>query len=318
MPKAESAKRPRANPTVVQPSQLNFTRDGVCVLPNLVDQLPRIHALVASFVADWQLEFKNNTLPLVIGGFGAFGTASSFHAPPIRELNQMIHDVLMPLFLQLNPGKFVTSMFNRFCIRYPGTSTTPESAHRDTDPPHGFFYGGWLNTGTATQYFTCRLGSHHATPTGSASFSPLKGATLDHYNYNRSTIPVQPGHIIVFKGLEHEISGAKCTAISSKIWHSFFVHSTEQDLPYNPVTLARDLAIPPLPSGQRSPMYAKLHYVNWRPRLHQFSANIRDDLIDPATGLVHRFLADAPTASLGLPPYKDAELVRLRSCCLLP
>ena len=314
-----SALKRRATPSVAYPpativhaADLDFERDGACILSDLVSQLPHIQAHVLDFVTNWQLEFKDPTKPLVLGGFGALGTPSSFHAPPIRALNQLMHDVLMPFFMARNPNKYITSMFNRFCIRYPGTSTGNEAPHRDSDPEDGFYYGGWLNTGDQPQKFTCMLGSHHYTA-GGAGFHKLAGAELDEYQRHRSTIIIQPGQIIVFKSLKHEIHNTKCVAITSKIWHSFFVSATEDSLLYDPQEIARQLSVPLLPSKQDSPMYALLHYVNWRDRLREFSANIRDDLIDPKTGLVVRFLSTVKNAGVGLPPYTEAEMDRFRT-----
>ena len=218
----------------------------------------------------------------------------------------------MPHFMALNPDKYVTSMFNRFCIRYPGTSTGQEAPHRDSDPENGFYYGGWLNTGDKRQFFTCMLGSHNYTTDG-ARFGKLAGAELEDYKLHRSTIAIEPGQIIVFKSLKHEIHNIQCTAVTSKIWHSFFVSPTEDSLLYDPTEIARQLKVPLLPSKQQCPMYAVLHYVNWRDRLRQFSANIHDRFIDQETGLVIRFLDQVPNAGAGLPPYSEAELERLRT-----
>ena len=315
IPKVSAPKSASAipKPTIVSAANLDFERDGACILTNLVPRLAEIQGHVLDFVTNWQLEFKDPKLPLVLGGFGALGTPSSFHAPPIRALNQMMHDVLMPLFMALNPDKYVTSMFNRFCIRYPGTSTSAETAHRDKDPEGtGFYYGGWLNTGNQPQMFTCMLGTHNYTTNG-AGFERLSPAELEVYKHNRSTILIEPGQIIVFKSLQHEIHGSKCKAVTTKIWHSFFVSPTEDSLLYDPKEIAQKLAVPLLPSEQHCPMYAAFHWVNWRERLRQFSANIRDDLIDPKTGLVYRFLDSVPTAGIGLPPYTEEEMERFRT-----
>jgi len=296
--------------------ELSLDTDGVCILQDLKHKLPEIHKLVSEFISDWQLEFKDPSKPLVLGGFGALGTPSSFHAPPIRKLNKMMYDVLMPMFMNLHPCDYVTSMFNRFCIRYPGTSLSGESAHRDEDPLDGFFYGGWLNTGSEVQRYTCMLGSHNYIAT-EAQFKKLTEKELEEYKANRTTVLIQPGELIIFKSLKHEIHPHKCKAISTKIWHSYFISHSRSNLLYDPIKIAKQLSVPRLPSNQRSPMYAKLHFVNWKERLREFSANIRDDLIDPKTGFVYRFFDEVPEKGRsGLPEYTREELKIHRSRCL--
>lgn len=302
-------------PTIANSANLSLDRDGVCIVGDLKKYLPKIHSLVEDFTGNWQVEFKDPSKPLVIGGFGALGTASSFHSPPIRALNRMMYKVLMPMFMELNPDKYVTSMFNRFCIRYPGTSLTGESAHRDEDPENGFFYGGWLNTGKEIQRYTCMLGSHKYVASG-AKFKKLTKEELEEYKANRTTVLIHPGELIIFKSLKHEIHAHKCTSITSKIWHSYFVSASKKDLIYDPIKIAKQLVVPILPSKQLSPMYAKLHLVNWKDRLLAFSENMRDDLIDPKTGVVYRFLSEVPEkARLGIPEYSKKELFIHRSRC---
>ena len=322
-----------------------FFSDGVCILKNYATEEGRaeIRGHVDDFLRNWQLEFKDTAETFVLGGFGAFGTWSNFHAPPIRALNEMMHVVLQDFFLKMYRGKAVTSMFNRFGVRYPGTSLSGESAHRDNSPDGAYYLGGWLNCGDVVQSFECLPGSqeeYSAAARVVGGFDKLSAAELVAYKAKRVVYKIRPGEMIVFKPIVHAIAAGKRTheapKIDARLWHSFCITEVtkivgkregdvaivETVLPYSPREVAERLQIPELPSGQECPMYAKLHKVNWGDRLKEFSSQVREELLD-FDGIVERFLGRlAPSREIAaviakLPLYSDVELGRYESYSLL-
>lgn len=90
-------------------------QDGVVVVPVFQEDMSDISKAFQSIV--WP-EFKDQTPPLVLGGFGAFGHASSFHHPFVRNIRMRVKQRLAEtVFREYAPTYHLESMFDRVCER---------------------------------------------------------------------------------------------------------------------------------------------------------------------------------------------------------
>lgn len=258
-------------------------RDGVIVIngPKGIAQCdPLLNIL------NEQPEFKiKNPSQYVLGGFGALGHPSSFHHPDIRFIRKYVYDHVRPLLGTIYGDYNLELLFDRLCIRTKGNSLSKETWHRDICPTKlddDIILGGWVNLGPVTQHFSGAPGTHlvNTKTTGFAK------ETVE--NINATIYKVEPGQVILFyQNLLHEIAGVKIKESSCKLFLGWRLTKSLKPI-YDIDYIINNQSVPPLPSGQIPPMYAKLHRVNHKEKLENFSKLFKNELIDSKTGYIYR------------------------------
>jgi hypothetical protein len=282
--------------------------------------------LVTSILNEQQ-EFIDKRLPLSAGGFGAFGNTSSFHCEGIRHLRLIIGQILKPEFKKYYNGRNIEVLIDRFSYRYPETSTTPESWHRDIGPNSGndIIYGGWLNMDhDRNQYFSAIPETHRtASDISGHGFAKFSKEESRQYNAKRQEkgIPIPPGHLLIFnQDLIHEVLVTKTKMHSARLYCGWRV--TNSKIPLHGeayfLNVVNNQANPLLPSGQEVPMYPKLWAVNWLDKLAEYSSNVKPVYLDER-GRVQRFMMslrdaiDIPGSGIHMfPAYSEEEIKLLR------
>jgi hypothetical protein len=250
----------------------------------------------------------------VDGGFGAWGLASSFHNPIVRRLRTEMTQKTRAFFQQLAtalPSKppRLEQLLDRFSVRRAGTSTTAESWHRDQSPrrPHetaddlDIVLGGWINLDLkgGIQRFSCQPGTHNL-PVGATGFAPLTAAEAALAKAHKQVFEVPPGHwIVFFQNLVHEVYPSKTSYDSMRQFFGWrFTSSTHamfeecaQDAQVarefksmGGITNWRKMvfeeqSVPPIPSGQRPRMFAKMSLTFRKPKLMSWAAEELDPRI---------------------------------------
>lgn len=238
-------------------------------------------------------EFKENTNQFVLGGFSAFGNPSSFHNLIVRKIRL---DVYKPakehIFKPINEdNRKLEQIIGRMMIRSPRMKPSKESWHRDISPntlETDTIFGGWVNLSDKEQNFSCIRGSHNDKPTNNKKgFATIKDKKLiQQYNNspNKISVKIPPGHLLVFyENIIHEV-----VAISKpyKIIRLFIAwRLTNQNIPLIPNldTLLENQSVIPLKSLQIPPLYATLHWTNWREKIEEFSQQVNDKCLEERT-----------------------------------
>ncbi|CAN0347700.1 unnamed protein product, partial [Phaeothamnion confervicola] len=217
----------------------DIIRDGVAVVP-VLDERETTLFRDAFIAAEKQFpEFLHTAaaeqLPYVMGGFGAYASASSFHNAYVRTLRIYTAKTMVTFFKKLakrmdtsNPIRENTSMdpegkwyfqplFDRMCKRHKGSSVSSESPHRDLNPqivtpiPPGidqflpaqydYAFGGWLNLDERgrDQFFTCVKKTHRDHVTLKKKRGAESGfATEEPKEVVADRIIVPPGQTVIF------------------------------------------------------------------------------------------------------------------------
>ena len=248
---------------------------------------------------------------IVLGGFGATGCPSLTHHPEARVLRKEVYEALIGQFGEVFPGRRLELLADRFGIRRKGTTIGVESWHRDVGPkaPGDIIYGGWLNLdppGNNPQYFSCVPGDILPTdvdPMGFAKFPKTEHAALDK---RTEKIAIPPGHIIIFnQSIAHKITGTVAKNTSFRQYFGWRITDRLEPV-YDKQTVVATQSMPPLPSGQIAPMYAKLHLACWRPRLVEMSARFKEEFLEKQgkkAGILYRELPGLVTTGNGFPAY---------------
>ena len=196
----------------------SYARDlethGVVVVPVMDDSSRRWWEdhMWAAMDADFpEYKAKGRTVQRVLGGFGALGNPSSFHAPAVRALrNKMARLVMRPLFREYadlvfgsRDGVNMEILFDRLCVRYePFNRPTAEAWHRDIysatkyglrwlshtlpDQRQDELFGGWLNLTTGLSFSWHSRGRTETPPfqavTGLRPSHPTRSKPLDSTN----------------------------------------------------------------------------------------------------------------------------------------
>lgn len=265
-------------------------------------------------VFEWANDTKDNST-FVMGGFGAFGLASSFHHPAVRamrmDMSIRTRDYLRTFIKQLpevvGKKRGLEQLIDRVSVRVTGSSTSAEEWHRDQSPhrpdetPNNVdvVLGGWVNLDDKqSQFFSCHQKTH-TLPPGKTGFAAVTKEEAARAKANKTAIEIPPGHWVVFyQNLVHEVNPTKSKLHSLRQYIGFRITTSTRSLfddcwldenlqkEYHNTILGQkqtrnwhkwvfvNQGVPPLPSGQYPPMYAKLHRVNhiqklldWVPQL---------------------------------------------------
>ena len=230
-------------------------------------------------------EFKSVDLckreGFVMGGFSALGNASSFHNPFVRQLREWCMSHLIHELFRDFKNYNLEQIIDRMMVRPSGFSPSRESWHRDEAPnakKGDKTFGGWINLDSENQYFSA-VPKTHKEVSGHNGFAPIKDKKqILIYNQNKTKIIIPPGHILVFyENMVHEVLSRKKKYTQKRVFLAWRL--TKSIEPYFPniQLLLKNQSVMPLKSLQIPPMYAKLHWTNWRDKLERFSQNIIDE-----------------------------------------
>jgi len=301
---------------------------GVVVLPIPIDSHLKVPTLITEMkeILNPEQAYRDlafdisaeHPCTIVLGGFGATGCPSLIHHPEARVLRKAVYDALIGQFSEVFPGRRLELLADRFSIRRKGTTISGESWHRDVGPKTAgdIIYGGWLNLdppGSAPQYFSCIPGNILPTdvdPLGFAKIPKSDHAALELAFKGKIAIP--PGHIILFdQSIAHKITGSVAKFTSFRQYFGWRI--TDQTEPvYDKQKFITTQCMPPLPSGQVAPMYAKLHLACWRTRLVEISGLFKPEFVEKQgkkAGIVYRESPGLVPTGNGFPEYTSEDTV---------
>lgn len=263
--------------------QLNV--NGFTVIPCLDEaDLPTVRAKFDRAVASFP-EFKPDAKEFVMGGFSAFGNPASFHNGFVREVRQWaMYSAVSELWKEYIPayktGYKLEQCIDRMMLRPKGKAPASESWHRDEAVNSGKndqVFGGWINLDSSPQFFNCVPRSHTVQPDRHGGFARIvSDEEKKHHKRNARQVEIPAGHIIVFfEHIVHEVRAVKARYDMYRVFLGWRVTDDKNPLvPRNKAalkSLLADQAVMPLKSDQTPPMYAKLHWTNWRDKIQNFS-----------------------------------------------
>jgi hypothetical protein len=244
----------------------------------------------------------------VLGGFGALGNPSSFHNYFTRYIRFRVFQTVKKLLEKDFKGKYIQGLFDRLLIRPSGKAPSKESWHRDVTPglkETSFVFGGWVNLDNENNHFSCVPGTQAVQK--ESGFVKLKDQ-----KFTGEKIEIHPGHGIIFhQSLIHEVLPTKLKHTSYRIFHGFHISEENENI-FDYSEIIENQGVPPLPSGQIPPMFAKLHWVNWRDKLEIFSRKLKPECLEVKSGgapksrtIVHRFMKSLK--EYGFPLYREYD-----------
>ena len=226
----------------------------------------------------------------VLGGFSALGNPASFHNLTVRLIREWamvagVNEVFGEYIRTYKTGYKLEQIIDRLLVRPIGASASAESWHRDIAvgmQPGDEVFGGWINLDNEMQMFSCVEGSHKEArqKAGSSGFAPLTKSESDKYKKDKRKVkvPVPPGYMLVFfEQLVHEVVPIKAHIVAHRLFIGWRITNATEPLMGMDSLLGKlkTQAVMPLKSGQVPPMYAKLHWTNWRDQLTEFSRGIQ-------------------------------------------
>ena len=259
----------------------------------------------------------------VLGGFSALANPSSFHNKFVRKLRQWCMSHLIQTLFCEYPEYCLEQIIDRMMYRPKGFKPSTESWHRDEAPnaQNGDkTFGGWINLDSTNQYFSA-VPKTHKQVSGHKGFALIKSKEeKEEYNKNKFKIVIPPGHILVFyENMVHEVLSKKSKKPIQRVFLAWRL--TRFNEPYFPniKLLLKTQSVMPLKSLQIPPVYAKLHWTNWRGKIEEFSKNIKDECKEVKTmgsgkdkgkkyHIVRRFLPSLSELNKTLIPYSKDEL----------
>jgi hypothetical protein len=302
---------------------------GYAVIPStFTDKAVRSGAkeLIDKDVLEFR-EFKEDAVDRgPLGGFGVYNNPSSFHCRTVRDLRSEVYTVMVPFIDAIKEeGQLKEFIIDRLMVRPPGTSPSPEMWHRDESPgaiDGDTVFGGWLNLDDTQQVFSCVPGTHRSVEEGDgAGFGLIKKKELiEEYNSKRTKVSVPAGHILIFnENIIHEVVSSTKKDKSYRLFVGWRITTSDKPIVDDLDNMLATQAAVTIKSGQRPPMWAKLHWTNWVEKLEYYSANFRPECLEEETvksgrfegrvvKRVHRFMKSL--TDYGFPlyePYTDVE-----------
>lgn len=283
--------------------------EGVLVVPGP----PGIHQCNPFKFLTKQPEFLPDTTLYVLGAFGALANPSSFHHPDVRFIRRYVYDHVTPQLRQIFPGKKIELLFDRVSVRKAGTTVPGEKWHRDvceSKPDGDIILGGWVNLDQHDiQEFSCVPGTH-TDPFDAKGFCPIREP--DEYKTKKVIYSIKPGEVILFhQNIVHEIKSKKYKKDSHKLYIGWRITDRSEPL-FDHSKIIEEQGIPYIPSGQLPPIYAKLHMVNHKQKVINFSKTVRPELLG-SNQLVKRYVPSLKEMGVPLwPPYTPSDLEILK------
>jgi len=224
---------------------------------------------------------KDNTY--VLGGFSALGNPASFHNPFVRKLREWCMSSLMTNLFTAFARRYLTNEYklehivDRMMLRPAKVTPTAESWHRDEAPlaqRDDITLGGWINLDNHDQSFSCVPRTHKQVRKQSG-FGKVSAADAAKCERQKRRIVIPSGAIVVFyEHIMHEVVAVPKNFTSIRLFLGWrFTKSNDPMIPGLPA-LINDQAVMPLKSNQTPPMYARLHWTNWRAKLQNWSRHM--------------------------------------------
>jgi hypothetical protein len=210
----------------------------------------------------------------VRGGFGALGTADSFHHPLIRKTEELIyHHAMVPL-AKASGMPILQKIKDRALKRKKGIKPTKEAWHQDLAPPtkqcgilpekDDIVFGGWFNpesNSRSAQTFSC-IPRTHSKCVGDLRGGFFKTMELtEEQKAAKLSVEVPPGHLLVFnESLVHEVVAIPREMDMIRLFTAFVLRTVAKDYMGRTAELLRSQSVMPLKSGQIPPMYTGRDY----------------------------------------------------------
>ena len=271
-------------------------KDGAVVIPThlteraaaLRDVQAEMWAAMLSFPEfATQPPKQEGTNRYVFGGFAALGNPASFHNEFVRKMRLFATATTCPLWKSARKHfgtKFkLEQLIDRMMFRPKGASPTKESWHRDNAPKAKAgdrLFGGFWNFDVTPQSFSFAPGSHSAEGEipGKVGFAKEKPQ-----NVHGRVLEVPPGSMcLFFANILHEVVGKRAKHDMFRLFLGWRL--TQQTAPLYPLDFLAAQAIVRLKSGQKPPMYAKMHRCAWLPSLIRWSANFQPACVETLVG----------------------------------
>jgi hypothetical protein len=115
---------------------------------------------------------------------------------------------------------------------------------------------------------------------GHKGFAPIKDKKqIQLYQKQKKLVVIPPGHILVFyENILHEVLSKKTKKALTRVFLAWRLTTDRNHLYFENIDmLLKNQSIMQLKSLQQPPMYAKLHWTNWRNKIEHFSQNIIDE-----------------------------------------
>jgi len=156
-------------------------------------------------------------------------------------------------------------------------SPTVDSSHAAFNatlcPSCDIVFGGFINLGAQEQHFSCIPRSHVLNPCCLPS-GFVKETINPHTKSRKQCITIPPGHVLLFNAtLLHEVCARAYPHHLYRLFVCFKLKVHDTPDPFLAHVLESQ-GVPLLPSGQRVPMYARLHWTNHRGKLTEFSSKV--------------------------------------------
>jgi hypothetical protein len=259
----------------------------------------------------------------VLGGFSALANPSSFHNNFVRRLREWCMAHLIDNLFRCYEQHYLEQIIDRMMYRPIGFTPSKESWHRDEAPnalKSDKTFGGWINLDSVNQFFSAVPRTHNEVK-GLNGFVPIKDKKeKEKYNKNKIKIVIPPGHILVFyENMIHEVLSKKSKTPIKRVFLAWRLTKHSQTYFSNIDVLLRNQSVMPLKSLQIPPMYAKLHWTNWRTKIELFSDNIIDECKEKKTMksgkdkgksyyITQRHLSSLSDLKRNIKPYSRREI----------
>ena len=266
--------------------------EGYVVVPVLDPQeLKEVHENIIAEMKKFP-EYKHperKDTVFMNSGFGALGNPSSFHNPAVRSLRlRMMHpaiELLQALNRLEKTSRYIEQLPDRLSLRRIGTSATKEAWHRDMAPnPYDDdeVMGGWLNLDIKNDQYFSGVPGTHKDPKGKSGFATLSDKDKKEAEKNKKQIKIPPGHWFCFyQNMVHEVVAKKMKHDSLRLYTGFRLSEHEMALfspenpalrkskdfktgypnGYNTEQMLETQGVPPLPSSQKAPLFAKMNII---------------------------------------------------------
>lgn len=275
--------------------------NGYVVIPCLDAQAREFSREKFKRIYSDSVELKPGAKKAVLGGFQAMAHASSFHLPIVRRIRRWaMHTCVTKLWRRYiqkySPGDNLEQIIGRIMIRGVGEMPSSESWHRDIsiygDRENDKTFGGWINLNEFDQHFSCVPRTHKGPKGKGEGFNIFKKQEdIDRFKAMKTLVRIPPGHIMVFfEHLVHEVAGKRVKE-GGTLYREFLAwRLTKQTTPLTENTVDHekyqnlrkaltDFEVMMIKSGQTPPMYAKLHWTNWKQKLEDFAAESIDETL---------------------------------------
>jgi hypothetical protein len=281
----------------------------------------------------------------VMGGFAGLGNPSSFHNPFVRKVRALLAIRASSLFqsyailASLPRGIRMEQLMDRTLYRPPNKVPTAEAWHRDQSPvdDDDLVFGGWLNcdpVGSQPQSFSCVFGTHktagtgvHKDARGEQGFVKIdeEERKKQKYRSRATTVSVPPGHWIVFhQNIVHEVVAIARAAPQRRVFAGWRLTTSDQPLfgEEELYKVCTQQGVPRLPSGQKVPMYASLHWtyernrkmlLDWCQQAIKPNLLVTKELHEKQLSVVPRYMSSLKELGLAMyPAYSEHEMALLR------